>query len=233
VRRLATVCAVIAVTLVVLASPAWAHVTLSPTSAPKGSDAVLTFVAPNESEKANFVKLVVHFPTDHPIADAVTQPIAGWTAAVATIHVSTPIQTDNGPVSDAVSTVTWTATSGGVTPGQFQQFAVSVGLPDDADSLAFPADQTYSDNTVVSWNQATPPGGPEPDHPRPELTLTAAEGSSTTPTTTAPAATTSSVKKSDVDNAKTIGFIGLIVGIGALIVAIIAIVLSRKKPATS
>lgn len=230
-RRFAIASVVTAITLVVLASPAWAHVKISPESAPKGSDAVLTFVAPNESDKANFVKLVVHFPHDHPIADAATQPMAGWTATVATFHTTTPIQTDNGPVNDAVDTVTWTATGGGTPPGDFQQFPVAVGLPDDADTLAFPADQYYSDKTLVQWNQETPPGGPEPDHPRPELTLTAAEGS-TTPTTTAAAATTSSVKKSDVDNAKTLGIIGLIVGLAALVVAIVAIVLSRKKATT-
>jgi hypothetical protein len=172
----------------------------------------------------------VHFPHTSPIADALVQPIPGWTATVATFTSTTPISTDSGNVNEAVDTVTWTAAAGGGTPpGDFQQFSVSVGLPGDADTLAFPTDQIYSDNTVTQWNQATPPGGPEPDHPRPELTLTAAEGS-TTPTTTASGATTSTVKQSDVDSAKTLGIIGLIMGIAALVVAIVAIVLSRKKP---
>ena len=232
-RRFIIGSATTAVALVVLATPAWAHVKITPDSAPKGSDAVLSFIAPNESTKdAKVVKVVVHFPTDHPIADALTEPMAGWTAEVATKHVTTPIQTDSGPVNDAVDTVTWTAAAGGGTPpDNFQEFSVSVGLPDDADTLAFPADQFYSDGSEVQWNQATPAGGPEPDHPRPELTLTAAEGS-TTPTTT-PATTTSNVSKSDVDNAKTLGTIGLIVGAIGLIVAIVAIVLSRKKQATT
>ena len=231
-RRFATICAVTAITLVVLAAPAGAHVTISPQSAPKGSDAVLSFISPNESTKnAKVVKVVVHFRADHPIADALTEPMAGWTAAVATVHSATPIQTDSGQVSDRVDTVTWTAAAGGGTPpDNFQEFSVSIGLPDDADTLDFPTDQYYSDGSVVSWNEATPAGGPEPEHPRPELTLTA--GGATTPTTT-PATTSSNVSKSDVDNAKTLGTIGLIVGAVGLVVAIVAIVLSRKKKATT
>ena len=52
---------------------------------------------------------------------------------------------------------------------------MSVGLPDDADSLAFPTVQTYSDGSTVNWVQVAPAGGPEPDDPEPVLTLTAGE----------------------------------------------------------
>jgi uncharacterized protein len=218
--------------LMVLAGPASAHVTVSPSSAPKGSDAVLTFVAPNEKDNATTTKVEVQFPTDHPIADALVQAMPGWSSEVATLHVATPIQTDNGPVNTAVKSVTWTATDGkGITQGHFNEFAVSVGLPDDASSLTFPAIQTYSDGSTVNWVQVTPPGGPEPDMPAPVLTLTAGE-SSTTPTTAATTGSASStVSKSDVDNAKTIGIIGVIIGAIGLIVAVVAVVLGRRRSA--
>jgi uncharacterized protein YcnI len=211
------------------ASPAFAHVTIAPTSAPKGTDAVLTFVAPNESTKnANFVKLVITFPLDHPIADALTQPIAGWTASKTSVHVTTPIQTDSGTVNDAVGTVTWTAVSGGGTaPEQFQTFSVSVGLPDVTGSLLFKATQTYTDGTVVNWDQVTVPGGDEPPNPAPVLTLTAPAGSSSASTS----ATTSSSSSSD-NTGKTLGIIALIVGGIALIIGVVALVLGRRKPAT-
>ena len=40
--------------------------------------------------------------------------------------------------------------------------------------MAFPTTQTYSDGTVVRWDQAPLPGGGEPEHPAPALSLTGA-----------------------------------------------------------
>jgi uncharacterized protein YcnI len=229
-KRAALAIAFVATFLVVLAGPASAHVTVQPSSAPKGSDAVLTFVVPNEKNNATTTKLTVQFPTDHPIADALVQSMAGWTSDVATLHVTTAIQTDNGPVNTAVKSVTWTATDGkGVTQDHFAEFAVSVGLPNDADSLTFPAIQTYSDGSTVNWVQVTPPGGPEPDNPAPVLTLTAGQGS-TTPTTAATTGSASSnVSKSDVDNAKTVAVIAVVIAVIGLIVAATGIILGRRR----
>jgi uncharacterized protein len=228
----ASVAAAAAVLVVVLAVPASAHVTVEPSSAPKGSDAVLTFVVPNEKSNATTVGVTVQFPTDHPIAEALVQSMPGWKSDVATFKPATAIQTDNGPVDEAVKSVTWTATDGkGIEQNHFAEFAVSVGLPDDTDSLTFPAIQTYSDGSKVNWIQVTPPGGPEPDNPAPVLTLTAGE-SSTTPTTAATTGSASStVSKSDVDNAKTIAIIGVIVGVLGLVAGAVAIVLARRRSA--
>ena len=222
-RRIATVAGIAVFAVLTLASPAFAHVTLEPSSAPKGTDAVLTFVAPNESEKgAKMTKLAVIFPQDHPIAEALTLPIAGWSASATSVKVTTPIQTDSGTVNEAVGTVTWTAASGGGTAsGQFQTFSVSVGLPDATGALTFKATQTYSDGTVVNWDQATVAGGDEPPNPAPVLTLTAGEN----PSTTQPAATSSS---SSDDTGKTLGIIALIVGGIGLIIAVVALVRGRS-----
>jgi uncharacterized protein YcnI len=235
VRRLTVFLSVALVAFVALAGTAWAHVEIEPSSAPKGSDAVLTFVVPNEKEDATTVKVTVQFPTDHPIGDARVQSMPGWSSEVATTHVTTPIQTDEGEVDTAVKSVTWTATDNkGLAADQFGEFAVSVGLP-DADSLTFPTVQTYSDGSSVNWVQETVPGGPEPDSPAPELTLTAGDdGHSTTPTTAASASSASStVSQSDVDNAKTIAIIGVIVGALGLIAGVAAIVLSRRRSTSS
>ncbi len=236
VRRFAIVLAAAAIGLVAVAAPAWAHVEVSPDSATKGSDAVLAFVVPNEKDIAT-TKVMVQFPTDHPIAEALVTAMPGWKAAVAESNVKTPIQTDAGPVNTAVKSVTWTATDGkGIAVGDFAEFKVSVGLPDDADSLSFPTLQTYSDGSEVDWVQVAPAGGPEPDNPEPVLTLTAGEtggNTATTPTTAGTAAptATSSVKKSDVDNAKTIAVIGIIVGALGLLAGVAGLALGRRgKP---
>lgn len=229
-RRIGTVIVIAMAAVFVAAAPAWAHVTLDPNTAAKGSDAVLNFIVPNEMDNATTTKLQVQFPHDNPIPEALVQPIPGWTATVSTFHTTQPVQTDTGTVNDAVDTVTWTATGSGIAVGDFQAFSVSVGLPDDVDSLTFPAVQTYSNKQVVQWIETTTPGGAEPDHPAPVLTLTSGEGSSSTPTST-PAASTTSASKSDVDNAKTIGIIALIVAVVALIAAILGFVLGRRKAA--
>ncbi len=232
-RRLGTAIVVVFAAVLVTAAPAWAHVTLDPNTAVKGSDAVLNFIVPNEMDNATTTKIEVQFPHDHPIAEALVQPVAGWTASVAMFHTSAPVQTDDGPVNDAVDTVTWTASGSGIAVGDFQTFPVSVGLPDDVDSLTFPAVQTYSNKQTVSWIETTPPGGAEPDHPAPVLTLTSGSGgSATTPTTAAGSSPTVSVttaKKSDVDNAKTIGIVALIVAVVALIFGVLGFVFGRRK----
>ena len=141
-------------------------------------------------------------------------------------------------MTEAVSQVTWSG--GTIEPGQFQQFTVSVGLPDDADELEFKALQTYSDGTVVRWIEAETPGGAEPEHPAPVLTLTAAAGTTETTVataTTAPAtgggsASGDVAEKDDVDSAKTLGVVGIIVGALGLVAGIGAFALGRR-PRTS
>ena len=227
-RRFTIVLATAALALVAAAAPAWAHVKVEPESAPKGSDAVLAFVVPNEKDPQTTTKVVVQFPTDHPIAEALVEPIAGWTAEATQFTVKTPIQTDNGPVTSAVKDVTWTAADGkGIAVDDFQEFRVSVGLPDDADSLSFPTTQTYSDGSTVNWVQVTPAGGPEPDNPVPVLTLTSAtaDTGATTP------AATSTVKKSDVDNAKTIAIVAIVVGALGFLFGIGGLARGRRKTA--
>jgi uncharacterized protein YcnI len=224
--------------VVLMAAPAWAHVTISPTSAPKGSDAVLAFTVPDESASASTVKIAFFFPTDHPIAEALVEPIAGWTAQVEMMHVAKAIQTDSGSVSEAVKSVTWTG--GHIVPGDFQQFKVSVGLPGDAASLEFKALQTYSDGTLVSWIEDPPAAGAaEPDHPAPVLTLTAA-GDQTGGTTPSPTASTTPATlptnvatTSDVNSAKTVSYIAIGIGAVGLILALGAFALGRgpRKPA--
>ena len=207
-----------------IATPAFAHVTVSPTEAEKGTDQVLTFNVPNEMDNANTTEIEIAFPTDHPIAEASVLPVAGWTAKVNTVHVSTPIKTDSGSVSEAVGSIVWSG--GAIEPGQFGQFTISVGLPDDASSLVFKALQTYSNNTVVRWIELTPAGGEEPEHPAPVLTLTSAPAAASSSAATVPKDVATS---SDVDSAKTIGIVGVVLGALGLIIAIVALV---RRPKT-
>ena len=100
--------------------------------------------------------------------------------------LAAPVQTDDGQVTEAVSQVVWTAAPGaGIGPDQYQDFAVSVGPIPTVSTLTFKAVQTYSDGQVVRWIEQSAPGTPEPDHPAPVVTVTAATSTPPVPATTA------------------------------------------------
>ncbi len=174
-NRLVVLAALVAGVVALAALPAGAHVSVTPSSAPKGGFEVLSFNVPNEEPDANTVKLEVTIPTKYPIASVSTKPMPGWTVAVEKTTLAKPVRTDDGDVTESVSTITWTATDGGLNPGEFDLFTISAGpLPTKTGKLTFKAIQTYSNGDVVSWIQQTVKGAPEPDHPAPTLTLTAA-----------------------------------------------------------
>jgi uncharacterized protein YcnI len=169
--------ALLAIAIVAVgATAAGAHVSVVPGTAPKGGFEILSFSVPNEEPAANTVKLEVTLPTKSPIAFVSTQPMPGWTVAVEKTTLAKPVKTDDGEITEAVSKITWTATEGGLEPGEFDLFTISAGpLPTNTGKLTFKAIQTYNDGTVVSWIQKTVKGAPEPEHPAPTLTLTAAD----------------------------------------------------------
>ena len=170
-RRAVAVALLAVGAMVAAAVPASAHVEITPESAAKGSFSMFGFSVPNEKDNASTVKVEVTFPTDTPIASVSVLPLAGWTWTAEKTKVATPIKTDDGTVTEAVSKITWTG--GEIKPGEFQLFTVSAGpLPTKGKEVVFKAVQTYSDGSVVRWIESTPKGGPEPEFPAPVLTLT-------------------------------------------------------------
>ncbi len=221
-----------------LAGPAWAHVTITAPGATKGgSDQEITFRVPVEKDNANTTKLVVALPTDTPIASVDVLPIAGWTHAEKVATLKKPIVTDDGTINQAVSQITWTATNGGLKPGEFGEFTFIAGQLPDTDKLIFPALQTYSDGTVVKWNQTAAVGSTaEPDNPAPELDLTAASGSDSG-SSAAPSASASAVaapaststSKSSTTGATVLAIIALVVAAAALGVALVGNARRRRR----
>ena len=143
------------------AGPAWAHVHADADNPAPGSTSLVTFQVPGESENgALTTKFSVKLPD---VASARSEVMPGWTAGL-----------DRDASAGTVRSVTWTADpKAGISTDQFALFRVSVKLP-EGDTVAFPATQTYSDGTVVRWDQPPLPGGAEPDYPAPMLNLTGA-----------------------------------------------------------
>lgn len=180
-----SVVAVSVVTLVVGAGTALAHVTVSSPTATQGGYGVLVFRVPTESDTASTVGLKIQLPTDTPMAYVGVQPKAGWNYNVVRSTLPTPIQTDDGPVTEAVTEVDWTATAAGIAPGEFDQFQLFVGPFPETPTVMFKAIQHYSDNTDVAWIEVPAAGSAEPAHPAPTLTLLAAAAATTADSTTA------------------------------------------------
>jgi periplasmic copper chaperone A len=163
------------VLLVAWTSVAGAHVTVTPASATKGGFQILSFSVPNEKDDANTTALEVEFPLNNPIPFASVKPMPGWTITVENGELAKPVTSHGDTITEAVSKVTWTATAGGLEPGQFDLFTISAGpLPTKPNKLVFKALQTYSDGEIVRWIEPTVKGTPEPEFPAPTLRLTKA-----------------------------------------------------------
>ncbi len=132
-----------------------AHVTLAPNQAAAGSWTYVTFRVPNESASANTVKLDIHLPADTPFTSVSFQPTAGWTGTATKTALKKPVVVEGNTISEATTEITFTADAGGVAPGQFQTFTLSLGPVPDTGHIVIPATQTYSDGKVVEWS-ATP-----------------------------------------------------------------------------
>ena len=174
---------------VVVAGTASAHVTVSSQDATAGGYGKLTFRVPNESDTASTVGLRIQIPQEAALASLRTQPMPGWTATLTTADLEQPIDNHGQEISSYVSVVEFRAEAGGgIAPGQFQEFALSGGPFPDADQLAFPAVQLYSDGTEAAWIEPTVDGQEEPESPAPVLTLaadTASDASAATGTVAA------------------------------------------------
>ncbi|MFD5792376.1 YcnI family protein [Streptomyces diastatochromogenes] len=238
-RRAAAVTALTAAGVLAAAGVASAHVTVHPESYAKGAtDGVLTFRVPNEEDGASTTKVQVFLPTDHPVLGVLVSPQDGWTAKVTDTKLKTPVKTDDGTITDAVSEITWTG--GKIDPGHYEDFNVAFGqLPDDTDQLTFKTLQTYSDGKTARWIEEAQQGGDEPENPAPVLKLTAkgaeGQGSGTDSTASSAASDSSgnsgsskSTASSSDSTARGLGAAGLIVGVLGLAAAAFAVVRGRS-----
>lgn len=128
-----------------------AHVSLDENTAEAGSYALLTFKVPNESESANTTSVTITLPTDTPFVSVRTVPVPGWEAEIVTSTLPEPVEVGDTTITEAPTSIVFTATGEGIRDGQLQLFPVSLGPVPDVGSLAMPVDQGYSDGSVVPW----------------------------------------------------------------------------------
>ncbi|WP_262281563.1 YcnI family protein [Micromonospora sp. MA102] len=235
-RRPATAAALtlaaVATAVLGLAGPASAHVTVNPKEATQGSYGRFAFRVPNESDAASTTKVEVNLPENAPVGSVSTMPVPGWTVAVEKRKVDPPVEVHGSQLTEAVSKLTWTAApNGGVKPGEFQEFPVSMGPLPQVDRMVFKVLQTYSDGNVSRWIEEPTPGGEEPENPAPVLTLAAASASAS-PVASAPAAAAADDDDDDADTgaATAFGVAGLVAGLAGLILGGLAFLRTRREP---
>ncbi|MCB0861999.1 MAG: YcnI family protein [Solirubrobacterales bacterium] len=132
---------------------AGAHVEMSPSQAPAGKPVSLSFEIPHGCDGAATTSIVVQIPKE--ADDMTASAVEGWNAK------TTP------------ETLTWT---GGPLPDhQTEDFPFRATLyGKKGETVMFKTVQKCQGGAQTAWIQATPPGGEEPEHPAPAVTLTSA-----------------------------------------------------------
>jgi uncharacterized protein YcnI len=218
--------ALVATALLAVPATAGAHVTLQPNTAPAGGFTRLNVRVPNERDNASTTKVQLKLPDGFVFASY--EPVPGWTVKVDKTKLAQPIKTDDGEVTEQVSTMTWTGhgSAGKIPPGAFRDFGLSVQVPGKAgDALTFKAVQTYSNGEVVRWI------GPEDsDNPAPIVNVEAAADEAPAASTPAPSqpASNSSSTADDSSSSDTLSVIALIVAALGLAVAAVAVAATRR-----
>lgn len=226
--RVATTVTATGLLVLTAAGVASAHVTAhSPDTLTQGSFAEVVFRVPDEEATAHTVKMEVDFSATKPVPGVSIKRVPGWTAQVTMMKLPKPVNTSKETITDAVKSITWTAPAGGgIAPGEFEEFPVTIeGLPETA-KMVMPTIQTYDNGDVVRWIQVPAAGQPEPEHPAPSLDLAASGATDSAATAAAPAANATPeaapAASSSDGTARWLGGIGIVVaavgcgiGIGA------------------
>jgi uncharacterized protein YcnI len=225
-NRLIRLTALTVLAIVALPAVASAHVTLQPNEAPAGEFVRLDVRVPNERDDASTKRVDVKFPPGFIFVSH--EPVPGWNARLKMAKLEKPIEAFGEEHSEQVDTITFITKGKGVQPGEFQDFGLSVALPDTAGkTLTFKAVQQYSSGEVVRWI-----GAPDSDEPAPQVKLTAAAeqtGAASAPTP-APAPSDSGGDEGGTD---TLSVIALIVGALGLAVGAAAVVMARRARAVA
>ena len=167
-----TLAALTAAATLAVPAAASAHVSVQPGTVTAGSFAKIDVRVPNERDNKGTVKVDLRLPDGFYFLSY--QKVPGWKARVYKQKLDTPVDLGGFSVDERYTRVVWTAKNAKrdrIAPGQFQDFPLSVRVPDgDAGSqLTFRAFQTYQRGERVAWT-----GAPDADTPAPRLTLAAA-----------------------------------------------------------
>ncbi len=204
-----------------------AHVTLNPSEWEAGGFARFSIRVPNERDDIATTKITVRFP--EPILSASFQPIEGWRRTIKMVRLDEPIEIEGEQISEKIDTVTWSG--GSIEPGEFQEFGLSIRMPEEPGTkLAFPAVQTYSGGEVVRWI-----GPPDADEPAPTVAVTepaSEQGAAPAPSPTPAQGAGAGGREEEGGGSDTLSIIALLVGLAGLATGLVAIWRGRRSETT-
>jgi len=146
-----------------------AHVTVNPREVAAGSFSILSVRVPNERANKGTTKVDVRLPAG--VFSLSYKKVPGWKVKVVKRKLAQPVDLGEFSVTERYTRLVFTARKSGIIrPGQFEEFPLSVRVPDgDAgDVLVFPAIQTYQGGEKVRWT-----GPADAELPAPRVTLAA------------------------------------------------------------
>jgi uncharacterized protein YcnI len=228
--RLRTIALVTALIALVIPAAAAAHVTVQPNEAAAGGFTRLNIRVPSESDTASTTKVDVKLPDGFLFVSY--EPVPGWTVKLKKEKLATPVKEGDDVSTEQITQVTFTGDGkqGKIAPGQFQDFGLSVGVPDKpaGTKLTFPAVQTYDDGKVARWI-----GAPDAAEPAPQVTLTAAGAAHGAAPPAKSTATMPAAAKTSDDSSDTLAIIALAVGVLGLLAGGAALAASRRSRVTA
>lgn len=231
--------------LLLVAGPAFAHVTANPAEAPAGEHARIDLRVSHGCDGSPTTAVSVQIPDT--VASVTPEFIPGWTVETKTGPLAEPVEVHGETVDEGIREVTW---SGGepIPDHHFFEFGLSVRLPDAAgETLYFPVIQTC-ESGETAWIEVPEDGqsADELESPAPAVTLVdggpadtvaasepaASEAAADTDAAPAPVASepVAAALTSAQENATGDGVVlaALALGVVALVVAVAALVVARR-----
>lgn len=231
--RLGAPAAAAAAVTFLVAAPASAHVTVTPTETAAGAYTVLTFSNGHGCEGSPTKQVTIQIPEGINDVTPTRQPF--YDVKVTTEKLAEPVEDAHGnKLTERESTVVYTAKT--PLPDGFRDaFEISLQLPEEEGTLAFPTIQTC-EKGETAWIEETPEGATEePENPAPAFEVTAAEGGDGHGHSAEEASEDGSEKAEPVaadiedDNSNLWAGVGAGAGILGLIAGTTALALGRRK----
>jgi uncharacterized protein YcnI len=199
---------------------------MQPEEAPAGGFTRLDVRVPNERDNTDTTKVVVQFPPG--FLSVSYEPVPGWDVETTMRKLDKPVEQFGERVTEEVGRITFTGDgeTGVIRPGEFQDFGLSVGVPDRPGStLTFKALQTYSNGEVARWIEP-----PDAEQPAPQVKLTPAESEegASQPAAQQPAPAAAE-EDEDEGGSDTLSIIALLVGAAGLAAGLTALFARRRE----
>jgi uncharacterized protein YcnI len=158
-----------------VAAPAFAHTTVTPTEAAADADTELVFSVPHGCDGEPTEALRVQIPDG--VVSVKPQVVPDWEIETVVGEYDEPVTLHGQEITEGVAEVVWRG--GPLDDGHLQEFGMSVKLPDgEGETLYFPAIQECPGGGEARWIQVPADGedAEELEEPAPALTLVASSG---------------------------------------------------------